>query len=355
MNKRLFLFFAFISVITMNIIQAQNNVRDKFLVETVYNSDSYGSWALSEYFYDADNKLIKGVGTGHFFEQGQWRYGKGVRIFEYENGRLSKIIYKDSTHFMFDYDTHFLYNAQGQIIRSEIYKNGYNTSHRNYHYENGRIVSIYMDGTAPLARDTIFYDDAGNVTKRTYLMGIPIPQWVTHYFEYDNNPRPNCGVDGILTLNPLPGLGTVAVDEMLLSKNNMTKIMLTTGYTLNYTYNEHGLPDTYEMIFEGSPPEEPSIFYITYKEIGVGVPEPEQELAEVKVYPNPTSGQLRITSYELRMEGIEVFDVFGRKVNSEFNIQNSEFETNISHLHAGIYFVRIKTDKGEVVRKIVKQ
>ncbi|MCL2289734.1 MAG: T9SS type A sorting domain-containing protein [Bacteroidetes bacterium] len=351
MNKRLILFFAFISVITINITQAQNNIRDKFLVDKIVRNDPPSHY-LTEYIYNANNKLIKRITTGEFIEQGQLRPLKYVETFEYENGLVSKIAYKDSTHFMFDYDTHFLYNSQGQLIRIE---NGYNTSHLNYHYENGKIVSMYTDATAPFQRDIIFYDDAGNVTMRTQLVGIYNPQWYTYYFEYDNNPRPNCGLDGILTYNPLPGLGSVATDEMLLSKNNMTKF-ITHEHTFSYTYNEHGLPVTYEMIFDPvGPPEEPSIFYITYKEIEVSVPEPVQKLTEVKVYPNPTSGQLRITSYELQVEGIEIFDVFGRKINSEFNIQNSEFETNISHLQAGIYFVRITTDKGVAIRKVVKQ
>ena len=34
--------------------------------------------------------------------------------------------------------------------------------------------------------------------------------------------------------------------------------------------------------------------------------------------------------------------------------QNGEWKIDISHLQAGIYFVKIKTDLGEEVRKVVK-
>jgi len=57
-------------------------------------------------------------------------------------------------------------------------------------------------------------------------------------------------------------------------------------------------------------------------------------LANIKIYPNPTTGELRIENYELRIDGVVL---------------------DISHLLAGVYFVKIQTETGEVVRKVVKQ
>ena len=89
------------------------------------------------------------------------------------------------------------------------------------------------------------------------------------------------------------------------------------------------------------------------------------------LYPNPTSGELRVTSYELQVTGIDVYDVMGRKVQSfdcgsspqrvsGSNSQNSETpkpETtiDISHLPTGVYFVRIKTETGVEMRKVIKK
>jgi len=79
------------------------------------------------------------------------------------------------------------------------------------------------------------------------------------------------------------------------------------------------------------------------------------EISKTKIYPNPTSGQLRITNYELRITNVEVFDVFGRKI-FKLETQNPESETNfdISSFPIGIYFVRIQTEKGMVTEKIIK-
>jgi hypothetical protein len=77
---------------------------------------------------------------------------------------------------------------------------------------------------------------------------------------------------------------------------------------------------------------------------------------KITIYPNPTSGELRIESVELRIENVEVFDVMGKCHASRVTgHQNNKIIINISHLQAGIYFVRIMTDKGMLTKKIVKE
>jgi len=81
-----------------------------------------------------------------------------------------------------------------------------------------------------------------------------------------------------------------------------------------------------------------------------GVKVSENEMGKIRVYPNPTTGELRIENLELKIEKITIFDVYGRNV-----LTSSETTLNISHLSAGIYFVKINIEKGEVVRKVVKE
>ncbi|MCL2041814.1 MAG: T9SS type A sorting domain-containing protein [Bacteroidales bacterium] len=73
------------------------------------------------------------------------------------------------------------------------------------------------------------------------------------------------------------------------------------------------------------------------------------------IYPNPTSGGLTITNYELRITEVEVFDLMGRKVLSQKAESRKQKELDISHFPAGMYFVRIMTDKGVVTKKVVKK
>ncbi|MCL2289978.1 MAG: T9SS type A sorting domain-containing protein [Bacteroidetes bacterium] len=76
-----------------------------------------------------------------------------------------------------------------------------------------------------------------------------------------------------------------------------------------------------------------------------------KELKEIILFPNPTTGELRVTNYELQIEGIEIFDLFGRKHSAGSIMQN---RIDMSDLQAGIYFVRIQTEKGVITKKIIK-
>jgi hypothetical protein len=49
-----------------------------------------------------------------------------------------------------------------------------------------------------------------------------------------------------------------------------------------------------------------------------------------------------------------VFDVYGRKVGA-YPCGRPEATINISELPTGIYFLRIMTDQGYVMKKVVKQ
>jgi hypothetical protein len=86
---------------------------------------------------------------------------------------------------------------------------------------------------------------------------------------------------------------------------------------------------------------------------GVGVSENEME--DIVIFPNPTTGELGIRNYELGIRNIEVFDVYGRKL-SQISYPNSQLSylIDIFHLQAGIYFVKITMEKGIVIKKVIK-
>jgi len=93
-----------------------------------------------------------------------------------------------------------------------------------------------------------------------------------------------------------------------------------------------------------------------------------QEKVELNIYPNPTTGELRIENGEWRMENgewriengelkmksVEVYDIYGRKLQSKIVNLKSEIVIDISHLNSGIYLVKITTEQGEVIKKVVK-
>jgi len=78
-------------------------------------------------------------------------------------------------------------------------------------------------------------------------------------------------------------------------------------------------------------------------------------LDKITLVPNPTTGELTIKNYELRIKSVEIFDIYGRKLSFHHLITSSSNHLiNISHLAEGIYFVKVITDDGIVVKKIVK-
>jgi hypothetical protein len=85
---------------------------------------------------------------------------------------------------------------------------------------------------------------------------------------------------------------------------------------------------------------------------GVGIDELEDAL---KIYPNPTTGELIIKNYELKINNVEIFDVFGRCVLRHCEQSEAIQKINISFLPAGMYFMRITTETDSFIRKVVKQ
>ena len=72
----------------------------------------------------------------------------------------------------------------------------------------------------------------------------------------------------------------------------------------------------------------------------------------LRIYPNPTNSRLNIENGQFKIENIEIYDIYGRNiVNCQLSMDNS---IDISHLTAGMYFIKIKTEQGTVIQKIIK-
>jgi hypothetical protein len=99
---------------------------------------------------------------------------------------------------------------------------------------------------------------------------------------------------------------------------------------------------------------------------------------ELLIYPNPTTGKLKIEGSKEIDKGIkplvvEIYDVYGRNIPSSTCplvpsstcplvhsstcplVHSSTMNLNITHLPAGIYFLRIQTEQGMVTKKVIKK
>jgi hypothetical protein len=86
----------------------------------------------------------------------------------------------------------------------------------------------------------------------------------------------------------------------------------------------------------------------------VGISDLGFTICDLQVYPNPTTGEIMVCGERYTVSGIEVFDVYGRKLLSHTAHRTPQTTLDISHLHAGIYFVKVTTEQGIITKKVVK-
>ncbi len=74
------------------------------------------------------------------------------------------------------------------------------------------------------------------------------------------------------------------------------------------------------------------------------------------IHPNPTTGELTITSAGNGISNIEILDVTGRKLSSHPLVIPSSYQKfDLSNLNKGIYFIKIDTNQGVIIKKVVKK
>jgi len=158
----------------------------------------------------------------------------------------------------------------------------------------------------------------------------------------------------------------------LYNEVEVTILCATEGAAIYYTTNGN-TPTEQDMLFTNpiKMPEgttvlkakafktgmEPSDIATASYVVEVGINEWE---AQIKIYPNPTSGELQIETSDMRCEilDIEIFDVYGKKIVSNLKSQVSSLKSqvsnqiiDISHLQSGVYFLKITTGAGNTVTK----
>lgn len=76
--------------------------------------------------------------------------------------------------------------------------------------------------------------------------------------------------------------------------------------------------------------------------------------SEIQVFPTPTKGLINIISDE-KINAVEVYDVAGRIVQKQmYSAASKESKININAIK-GIYYLKIKTNKGDTIKKIIKE
>ncbi len=74
---------------------------------------------------------------------------------------------------------------------------------------------------------------------------------------------------------------------------------------------------------------------------------------EVKIYPNPTRGVVNVEASGL-ME-VEVYDASSRRIADRKVYDTDKVQLNLTNCSTGAYYLRVKTEQGTVVKKVIKK
>jgi len=73
---------------------------------------------------------------------------------------------------------------------------------------------------------------------------------------------------------------------------------------------------------------------------------------DLLIYPNPSNGNIQITTNSIITE-ISLFNVVGKRVWIESKVNGKKKTINLSELPKGVYLAKIKSTKGETTKKII--
>ena len=85
----------------------------------------------------------------------------------------------------------------------------------------------------------------------------------------------------------------------------------------------------------------------------VNIDEFKENQIACNIYPNPVEDELTIAT-EANIEEIAIYDIYGRTMRQQVNKTTGQQVVEVANLETGIYFINIKTDKGNIVRRFIK-
>ncbi len=81
----------------------------------------------------------------------------------------------------------------------------------------------------------------------------------------------------------------------------------------------------------------------------------EELSSSINIYPNPVENELFIAT-EVRVNEVSIYDIYGRLTMSlQVNETTSQQVVEVADLEAGVYFVNVKTENGNIVKRFVKK
>ena len=182
------------------------------------------------------------------------------------------------------------------------------------------LTSIIIPNNVTSIKEFTFHDC-------TSLTSITIPNSIT---KIENTAFSNCTSLKLITnLNPVP----VNIGYNVFDGVNQSTCTLEVPMNSVAAYKEANIWKNFKI-----------------KGIDVGITSPES--LQLSVYPNPTTGELHVTRDALHVTNVEVFDIYGKRHASHVTCHENIID--ITHLSKGLYFIKLTTENGIFIEKIIK-
>ncbi|WP_435579779.1 M36 family metallopeptidase [Gilvibacter sp.] len=81
----------------------------------------------------------------------------------------------------------------------------------------------------------------------------------------------------------------------------------------------------------------------------------DNQINNLSVVPNPTTGLVRVVAPSATIEAVEVRDIRGRLITNKTYTVTESVELDLTGLDTAIYFVKVFTTEGTIVKRVIKQ
>ncbi len=219
----------------------------------------------------------------------------------------------------------------------------------------------------------IIEDDNGNLLFADYWAALNeeeddlIYSYFVRSFNSNGEPNQNFGENSFYYYSDVRTSGNILLNgNKFLIARNKEIISLNNNGTLdngfnnagsfifeNFTVNEMIRQSPGQIIVLGNGERMGELVRLNISGSATSI-KPDEIAGSLFIFPNPAKDELRVENGEWRMEDVEILDVSGKKLSTS-GMQFSANSVNVSTLPKGIYFIRIKTDKGTVTKKFIKE
>ena len=323
---------------------ASNNMTEELYQYWDEDAEAWISDEKSTWAYDASNNMTEGL----------YQYWDGYAE-AWISGYKSICAYDASNNMIEELEQYWDEDAEAWISNYKytcVYNASNNMTEDLYQYWDEDAETWINDGKSIYA-----YDASNNMTEDLYqYWDEDAEAWVnsnkyTYAYDASNNMTEELSQywDEYAEAWVNDNKYTYAYDE----SNNATS-GICQAWDGNAWYNQdiYGLSVYYNNMQSEYTNIYAYRFTASYIKTGtVGIAEAGGEKAAITIYPNPVGDVLYIQS-STAVEQLIIYDISGRMLKQ---IPNPSQEINVSSLAKGIYLVKVKTEEGEVIRKIVKE